>query len=108
MHSVHSYIAYCVTRSTNTRAASHLVQPRVNAEWDISPSLADHGQDDGTHHLFRQNSHEQRGLMSHDALDGPSEEDELFARYTPGTDIDYIAFQLKVGVHTHLTCVGKQ
>ena len=71
-----------VTRSTNTRAASHLVQDRENAEWDVPHSLAEHGQDDGTDQLFRQH----RGLMSHGAFGGPSEEDELFARTTPGTD----------------------
>ena len=88
-----------ITRSTNTRAASHLVQPREDAEWEIAPSLAECGQDDGTDQLFQKHT----GLMSYDAFGGPFEEDELFARTTQGTDIYAVVFN-----PTQLESVSKQ
>lgn len=76
----------CLTRSTNTQAASHLVHYGQSHEWDVAPSLAGDGQDDDeTDELFRHSSHQHKGLRSDDTFGGPSREDELFATTIPGT-----------------------
>ena len=79
----------CVTRSTNTWAASHLVHCRKHEEWEIQPSLGEHELDDGADELFQQPLHQHGGLVSHDAFGGPSEEDVLFARNIPGMDVAF-------------------
>ena len=77
--------SWCLSRSTNTQAAPHLLHYRQNHEWDVAPSLADNGRDDDTDELFRQSSHQPRGLRSDDIFGGPSGEDELFATAIPGS-----------------------
>lgn len=78
-------MSWCLSRSTNTQAAPHLLYYRQNHEWDAAPSLADSGRDDDSDELFRHSSHQHRGLRSDDIFGGPSGEDELFATAIPGT-----------------------